>query len=89
MGQQQLIEYCRNLYTTGGLDAIRYPSLKKHKGLYMRLYHLGLKHRDLLMQLGVVENYHEHKRKTFTWDILFVSKVRSKFWTIIIGGRRF
>ena len=65
MEREQLIEYCRKLFEVGGLGAIRYPALKKHKGLYFRLYYLGVKHRDLLQLLGVSESYREHKHKTF------------------------
>ncbi|MCX7168041.1 MAG: hypothetical protein NTV11_17450 [Rhodocyclales bacterium] len=55
------MEFCRSLYSNGGIDAVSYPALKKHRSLYETLYRNGLPQKQLISALGLNHEYQAHK----------------------------
>lgn len=61
MSREDLIEFCRALYTQSGIEALSYPSLRKHKALYATLYRVGLPQKELIAALGLEGEYRTYK----------------------------
>lgn len=61
MSRDELLDYCRALYRSGGIAALSYPALSSKKALYYNLYDHGLNQKQLLRTLGLEVEYNKHK----------------------------
>jgi hypothetical protein len=61
MSRDELLDYCRGLYSRGGIEALSYPALSNQKALYYNLYDQGLNQKQLLRALGLQAEYKKHK----------------------------
>lgn len=61
MSREDLVTFCRSLYGQQGIEALSYPSLRKHQSLYANLYRARLSQKELLAALGLESEYRAHK----------------------------
>lgn len=61
MSENELLDYCLGLYKANGIGELAYPQLKKHKTLYFNLYSHGLKQKEVISRLGLVDEYRSFK----------------------------
>lgn len=57
MSRNDLLEFCRSLYVESGIEALSYPSLKKHQSLYPNLYRADLPQKEIISLLGLEDEY--------------------------------
>lgn len=65
MSRDELLEYCRQLVSEKGPLAVSFNRLRAERGLYGRLYEVGLPVRVLVAELGIKDEYREKARATF------------------------
>jgi hypothetical protein len=60
MSREELLGFCRDLYTQKGIAAFSYPALKTIPKLYVNLYANELSQKTLLKELGITEEYKQY-----------------------------
>jgi hypothetical protein len=66
--EEQLINYCKNIYIEKGIEALGYVSLSKFNNLYNALYSYGITQKKLLEILGLTDEYSEHRKNSSKWS---------------------
>lgn len=57
----ELLDFCRALYERDGIKALSYSELSKQGALYYNLYRYGVNQKELIVRLGLQEQYQTHK----------------------------
>jgi hypothetical protein len=61
MSVDELLDFCRALYERDGIKALSYSELSKQGALYYNLYRYGVNQKELIVRLGLQEQYQAHK----------------------------
>lgn len=61
MSVDELLDSCRTLYERDGIKALSYSELSKQGALYYNLYRYGVNQKELIVRLGLQEQYQAYK----------------------------
>lgn len=86
MSNDELVGFCRRLYSEQGIGGLSYEVLKTYRTLYTTLYLRGLKQSALLERLGLVEEYRAWKSKR---EIRYGGQIRERWsWERVVREAR-